>query len=317
VTGDGADDAAVVAEMAGALSNWGRWGPDDERGTLNLITPEKRAAAATLVRRGEVFALDIPLDAHGPQGGPRNPRSNPIHVVTRTGQDPPEVNGIGGTTQYTDDLAVLYLQAGTQWDSLAHVYYDDQLYNGHPASTVTARGAEKNGVDKYHDRFVSRGVLLDIARLHGLERLDDGHDITSEELDAASDAASLEVEPGDIVLVRTGLMSTWRETRRWDAFRGRNPGVHYTTARWFAAHGVAALACDNVGVERPGGLPTLAVPFHMLALRDMGMPLGEYWYLEDLADDCAGDGRYEFLLVAPALKVTGAVGSPVTPLAIK
>jgi len=311
------EEESLVAALGAELSNWGRWGPDDERGTLNLITPEKRAAAATLVRRGAVFSLSIPLDADGPQHDPRSPRTNPLHLVTRTGVDPPEVNGAGGTARYTDDMVVLHLQAGTQWDSLAHVFYDDQLYNGFPASSVTSRGAARDGVDKYYDQFVSRGVLLDIARLHGVETLEAGHDITSDELDRAAAAAEVEVTAGDIVLIRTGLMATWERTGRWDAFTSQDSGVHFTTARWFAEHGVAAVACDNGAVERPGAVRSLGIPFHMVAIRDMGMPLGEFWYLEELGADCAQDGRCEFLLVAPALRVTGAVGSPVTPLALK
>ncbi|HLN17560.1 MAG TPA: cyclase family protein [Acidimicrobiales bacterium] len=312
------DETKLLEDLGAQVRNWGRWGADDERGTLNLITAEKRAAAASLVRRGAVFSLTIPLDADGPQGSdPRNPRRNPLHVLTRTGTDPPQVNGTGGTSRYTDDMVVMHLQAATQWDALAHVFYDDRLYNGFPAATATTRGATRLGMEKYYDELVSRGVLLDIARLHEVETLPAGHRVTAEELDEACTTQRVTVEAGDIVLLRTGLMAVRDRTGGWAAFEGAAPGVHYTTATWFAEHGVAALACDNTAVESYGVLQHYAIPFHMLALRDMGMPLGEYWYLEELAADCADDRVYEFLLVAPGLRVTGAVGSPVTPLAMK
>jgi kynurenine formamidase len=312
------DETKLLEDLAVQVRNWGRWGADDERGTLNLVTAEKRAAAAGLVHRGAVFSLTIPLDADGPQGGdPRSARRNPLHIVTRTGTDPPEVNGTGGTSRYTDDMVVMHLQAATQWDALAHVFYDDRLYNGFPATTVTTRGASRLGMEKYYDDLVSRGLLLDIAKLHGVETLPPGHRISTEELDEACASQGVVVESGDIVLLRTGLMATRDRTGRWDDFGGAAPGVHFTTALWFAEHGVAALACDNLAVESSGVLQHYAIPFHMLALRDMGMPLGEFWYLEQLAADCADDGVYEFLLVAPGLRVTGAVGSPLTPLAMK
>ena len=306
-------------ELAATVRNWGRWGPDDEIGCLNLITPQKRAAAAALVRKGASFSLTIPLDGDGPQSGGGGGRSNPTLVATKTGNDPPEVNGIGGTAHYTDDVLLgLYLQAGTQWDSLAHVYYDGQLYNGFPASSVTSTGAAHLGFDRYYDRFVTRAVLLDVARLHGVETLPHGHLIDTAQLEQTAAAQGVSVEAGDIVLVRTGMMAIHDATGSWDAFNSAFPGLHFETALWFHEHDVAAVAADNMAVEVPGAGPDgLGIPFHMLALRDMGMPLGEFWYLEELAADCAGDGVYECMLVAPGLRVTRAVGSPVTPIALK
>ena len=307
------------AELAETVRNWGRWGPEDEIGCLNLITPEKRRDAAALVRKGASFSLTIPLDEHGPQPPGGGGRSNPMHLVTKTGNDPPEVNGIGGTAHYTDDLLIqFYLQAGTQWDALAHVYYDGQLYNGFPASSVTANGAAHVGFERYYDRFVTRGVLLDVARFHNLETLPHGHLIDTDQLEQTAAAQGVAVEPGDIVLIRTGMMALHDASGSWEAFNSKFPGLSYETALWFHEHDVAAVAADNMAVEVPGAGPEgLGIPFHMLALRDMGMPLGEFWYLEELAADCAEDGVYECMLVAPGLRVTRAVGSPVTPLALK
>lgn len=312
------DESQSFAELAASVRNWGRWGPDDQLGCLNLITPAKRVEAAGLVRKGTTFSLTIPLDDNGPQpGGPY--RSNPIHVATRTGNDPSEVNGVGGTAHFTDDLLVqLYLQAGTQWDSLAHVYYDDHLYNGFPASGVTGRGASHLGFEQYYDRFVTRGVLLDVARFRGVTTLPPGHVIDAEELEATAAAQSVTVGSGDILLVRTGLMAARDAAGSWKPFDDRPPGLHYLVATWLREHDVAAVAADNMAVEAMGLRPDgYAIPLHMLALRDMGLPLGEFFYLEDLAADCAEDGVYEFMLNAVGLRVTGALGSPVTPIALK
>ncbi len=302
-------------DAAATVSNWGRWGDDDEVGTLNLITAEKRRAAASLVKRGAVFSLALPLDSRGPQRGGR--RSNPLHVMTRTGLDPESINGLGDGSQFTDDMVVLHLQSSTQWDALAHVYYDGELYNGFPAGSVDSRGARHCGIDRVHDRFVSRGVLLDVARLHDVTTLPPGHAISADELDRAAAAGGVAVEEGDIVLVRTGLMATWHDTGRWDAFSEPQPGLHHEVATWLHERGVAAVAADNLMVEAMGVVDGVACPLHMLALRDMGLCLGEFWDLEELAADCAADGVHEFMLVAQALPFTGAVGSPVNPLALK
>jgi kynurenine formamidase len=304
-------------ELAASVRNWGRWGPDDERGCLNFITDDKRRAAAGLVRRGASFSLSIPLDENGPQAGGGG-RTNPSHLVTRSGNDPATVNGVGGTAHFTDDLLVqFYLQAGTQWDALAHVFYDGQLYNGFPASGITSKGTNHLGFDKYYDQLVTRGVLVDVARAQGVDTLPDDYVIDSAELDDVLAAQGVGVEGGDIVLVRTGLMALHDATGSWAAFNNPCPGVHYEVAAWCHRHDVAALAADNMAVEARTGWEGLGIPLHMLALRDMGMPLGEFFYLEALAADCAADGVYEFMLVAPGLRVTGALGSPVTPIALK
>jgi kynurenine formamidase len=304
-------------QLADRVRNWQRWGPDDEVGTLNFITAEKRRAAAALVKSGKVFSLSIPFGAGGPQSGIAN-RVNPIHLMLATGADPAAyATDLGGTARYTDDYVIMPLQCATQWDSLAHVYYGDALYNGYAAQTVTSQGALRNGIDKAHMRFVSRGVLLDVAREKGVDVLDGGYAITAADLEAAEAAESVRVASGDLLLVRTGLMSTWVRTGAWEGFRMPQPGLHWAVAEWMHDREVAAVATDTSVVEVVGLMEGVQVPFHMLALRDMGLSLGEYWNLEELGEDCAADGTYEFLLVAQALPVVGAVGSPVNPIAIK
>ena len=309
---------ADFEELLGRLSNWGRWGEDDERGALNYVTEEKRRSAAALVRRGRSFSLSIPVaNGRGPQRG-LGGRINPLHFMTATGCDPTGAVELGYGCRYTDDFLALTVQGGTQWDALCHIFYDGKLYNGHPAESVTSSGAARNGIDKVHADLVSRGVLLDVARHRGVDCLEPGHAIRTRELEAAEEAQGVRVGSGDVLLVRTGQMSTvGRHFSNWSAFHGREAGLHWETAEWLHEREVAAVAADNSMVEASGVLDDVAIPFHMLALCNLGIHLGEFWYLEALADDCAGDGVWEFLLVAQALPIEGGTGAPVNPLALK
>ena len=309
--------APEFEHLAAKVRNWGRWGDADGLGTLNLITAAKRMAAAALVRRGAVFSLCLPLQEDGPQLASAG-RANPQHFMLATGSDPVQPFDLGGGARFTDDFISMPLQAGTQWDSLAHVYYDDLLYNGYPSSSVDSYGAHRNSIDAARESFVTRGVLLDVHRVRNVQWLSEDDVITIDDLIAVEHATGLVVGSGDVVLIRVGLGARRAQSGTWDAYRTNNmAGVEWSTAEWFHERGVAAVASDNREVESPWGLPDVRVPFHMVALRDMGMPLGELWALEALAEDCARDDVYEFMLVAPPLPVAGAVGSPVNPIAIK
>ena len=308
---------ADFAELLGKLKNWGRWGERDQRGALNYITEEKRRAAAGLVRRGRTFSLSIPIaNGRGPQRG-LGGRVNPLHFMTATGTDPAGKLDLGYGCRYTDDFLAITVQGGTQWDALCHIFYDGQLYNGHPASSVTSSGAARNGIEKVHADLVSRGVLLDLARLQEVDCLAPGTAIRIADLEAAEQAQGVRVESGDILLVRTGQMSTVGDFANWSAFHGKEAGLHWETAAWLHERQVAAVAADNSMVEASGVLEGVAIPFHMLALCNLGIHLGEFWYLEELAKDCANDRVWEFLLVAQALPIVGGTGSPVNPLALK
>jgi kynurenine formamidase len=311
----------TLRELALRVRNWGKWGPDDEIGTLNYITPEVIARASQLVTAGKVFALGIPLQRNGPQSGTR-PRFNPIHTMFRDGGDQPrdaaavlDMQGYGGS----DDWIVMPLQCVTQWDSLAHVFYEGKMYNGFDANLVTSSGAAKNSIDKTKDKIVSRGVLLDVARYKGVQALAPGYAITVADLDGTAAAQKVAVQRGDILLIRTGFMSRYLEKGDWNYFDlDESPGVSVHTAAWMHAKEIAAVASDNYAVEvRPSELPTFRSPFHICAIPNMGLTLGEIFYLEELAADCAADGRYAFLLVAPPLPVTNAVGTPINPYAMK
>ena len=305
----------TVRALAKQVSNWGRWGADDERGTLNFITPEVVKRAAGLVRRGQVFSLGLTFGAEGPQIG-QGGRVNPLHLMTAVDQKLPGNYPDG--FRYADDVLVLPLQCATQWDSLAHVHYDGQLYNGFPVATTSAAGAAKNGIDKVGAGVVSRGVLLDIARLKGVSRLSPGTAISPADLEAAEQAQGVRVERGDVLLVRTGHLSVFTADGDRVGYMRMMPGLGVACAAWLHGREVAAVASDTNSVEViPFEDPTTPLPLHLLCLRDIGLTLGEMFVLDALADDCAADGVWEFLVTAPPLRVSGGIGSPLNPLAIK
>ncbi len=312
-----------LRETAERLRNWGRWGKDDEIGTLNFTKPEDIVAAAGLVRTGRVFSLALAYDSAGPQSGKSNypamGRFNPIHLMLRTGTD--AWSGVLDHRRIrgADDIIIMPLQAGTQWDGLAHIFYDDFMYNGYDCRLVTSGGAAKNGIEKTREKMVGRGVLLDVARAKGSDWLEDGYAITSDDLDETLAAQGVDVRRGDYLLVRTGQMKAKLDSGSWDGYPGGDaPGLGFDTLDWLHHREVAAVATDTWGVEvRPNQTRDATQPWHWVSIPNMGLTVGEIFHLEELAEDCADDSRYEFMFVAPALPVTGAVGSPTNPLAIK
>ena len=309
----------IIRETGKRLRNWGKWGPDDERGTLNYITPDTIVKAAALVRKGAVFSLAIPFNAKGPQiNQPR--RFNPIHRMMITGPDCttgaiPFPGGVG----FSDDMVIMPLQCATQWDALSHCFEDGVMWNGYSANEVSSRGAKRNGIDKVAAGIVSRGVLLDIPRAKGLRWLEPGYGVTADDLDAAVAAERVEVRPGDVLLVRTGHMTLCKDRGEWGTYAGGDaPGLSFHTADWVQQQQIAAVATDTWGMEvRPNEFPNTYQPLHQVFIPNMGLTIGEIFDMDALADDCAGDGVYEFFFAAPPLPITGAVGSPINPLAIK
>lgn len=309
-----------VKEMALRYRNWGRWGDDDQLGTLNLITPEKVREAAGLVRSGRVFSLALPLDGSGPMTGAFG-RVNPIHVMLQDGGD--VISGAQdhlAVLRYTDDAVYLVLQCATQWDALAHIYHEGQMYNGFGPEAVNSTGASKNSITAAKDKMVTRGVLLDIARHKGKRWLDVSEPIHDTDLEQCAQAQGVEVGAGDVVLVRTGRMGAVRERGAWgDEYAGGPAsGLAISAANFFCPRDVAAVALDTWGIEvLPNETPDVYQPLHIIMLVNAGIHIGEMFDLDRLAEDCAADGVYEFMFVAPPLTVTGAVGSAINPQAIK
>ncbi len=302
-----------LKQLAARVSNTGRWGADDERGTLNLIDAAAVLRGVAAARQGRTFSLAIPFDEDGPQTGAvpgrENPRRTMLSVNAPYTGDPADFCA-------NDDAVAMGVQAATHWDALAHVSYEGRLYNGIDASVVDERGAGRLGIENFGP-VVSRGVLADVARVHGVDHFDGGYAVTGDDLDVATTQSGVPVEPGDVLLVRTGQMHFLREGDP-ARFANPSPGLSTQSVEWLHDHDVAAVATDTLVFEVwPPEDPAVLLPVHLLHLVDMGMPQGQLWALDDLAADCAADGQYDFLLCATPLPLTRSVGGAVAPTAIK
>ncbi|ODT12258.1 MAG: cyclase [Microbacterium sp. SCN 70-18] len=310
-----------IAARAEACRNWGRWGEDDVLGTLNFIGPEVRVAAASLVLEGRVVSLSQSFDMNGPQKGWRR-RTNPVHLMLDTGTDAEAGNqgfphGIGGA----DDHVSMPLQCSTQWDGLGHIFDHGMAWNGRRAGdVVTSEGDLVTGVEHAASVIVSRGVLLDVGRFlqPDSRELPDGYAITVADLEGCAAAQGVSVGRGDIVLVRTGQLARARRDGWGDYAGGPAPGLSLTTAGWLHRTEIAAIATDTWGFEvRPNEFDVPAFqPLHQVVIPNLGLTIGEMWDLEELGSAAAESGRYDFLLSAAPLPITGAVGSPINPVAI-
>jgi kynurenine formamidase len=308
---------AVFTDMAARVRNWGRWGPEDEIGTLNLIDEPARRRGAASVVSGRAFALGLPLsEAEGIQLGFVEGRVNPTRTMVQVNKpvnaDQPD------WVCFSEDVLTLATQCATHWDALAHSSYGGVIYNGYPASTVSAEGAARCGIHRL-GTVVSRGVLLDVARALGRDVLEPGYPIMPNDLDAALALSGITLEPGDIVLVRSGQMVHLAPERRdLVAYTWPSPGLTIETAEWFFRHDVAAVATDTLVFEvYPSQHEDAYLPVHLLHLVEMGLTQGQNWVLDALAEDCAADGRYSFLLDATPLPLTHGLGTPLNPVALK
>lgn len=307
-------DRTAFDDLAAEVSNWGRWGDDDERGTLNLIDAAAVQRGLAAVVDGDRVSLAMPLDLDVPRLIGQPSRTPPLRTSLLVDFS---FTGDPDGPAFNDDSVTMGTQACTHWDALSHAGYGGQLYNGFPASTVTAAGgASRCGIDRV-GAVVSRGVLLDVARQLGVDAVAHGRPITPDDLDATLGGTDVELAPGDIVLIRTGAMGRLRSGDR-AFYEGGSCGLHPEVARWFRGRDVAAYAVDALN---PDSFPPASwdwfVPIHLLCLRDLGMIQGQNWVLDELADACAADGRWTFLLSATPEPITGASGAPVAPVAIR
>jgi kynurenine formamidase len=305
-------DAMSDAELRSLferVSNWGRWGPDDERGALNHIGAAQIVRAAGLVREGRTVSLsrDFPT-----QPGPENPWPAQHHMVIAG--DDCCVPGVEGLEVATDFIGIAFHgMASSHIDALCHVFAQGRMYNGRPASEVKSTGARSNTIMAARDGIVGRGVLLDLPRAQGRAFVEADHLVTIAELEAAEAAHGLRVETGDVLLVRLG-----RDARRAvhpdQAVAGLDPRV----VEWLHAREVAVLGGDGVHDPIPNGRihRDWAMPIHMLGLAAMGLHLMDNLDLEPLAEACAELGRRDFQFVAAPLRIAGGTGSPLNPIAI-
>jgi kynurenine formamidase len=288
-------------------NNWGRWGDDDERGALNLIGPEQVLRAAELVRTGRVFQLGMSIQSDGVPRWPTRPPT--LHLMIKHGGD--YVAGFAGKGDVgaADEYIGLSTHGTTHIDALSHLWYGNALYNGVEPREIRSSGAARNSIDKIGP-IVARGVLLDVARAAGVDRLAAGHPITTDELEQCAAAQGVEVGSGDVLLVRTGWVTQYAEDPK--LYHEAQPGLAVSTVPWLVERDVAVIGADNVSVEcfpDPGGDN---VPLHKRMLRDYGVHLIELLDLEELGQAEV----WEFLFVAGVLRIKRGVGSPLNPVAI-
>jgi kynurenine formamidase len=301
--------------MADAVRNWGRWGADDQRGTLNLIGPESVRRGLDAVRRGEPLTLSMPLQLKGPQDGTGIPgRINPVRTMlginTLMGSDP------AVAAAYSDDIIVMPTQAATHWDALSHLSWRGEMYNGVPADAVTVAGATSLGIETFGP-VVTRGVLLDVARHQGVERLPGGTEVTRSMLEDCAAHQGVDLHHGDVVLVRTGHVQLFY-AGDVHGYHTPTPGLGLDTAALFHEAGTAAVATDTIAFELlPSALPAVMLPLHVLCLVMIGMPQGQNFDLEALSAACAGDGHYDFLFEGTPLPIMHSTGGPTNPVALR
>jgi len=298
---------ADFERMMTELSNWGRWGKDDQMGTVNLITAAKRKHAASLVREGTTVSLAHNQDSEKSLDNPLPL----IHVMNSLGGvDHP------GLSFAVDTYTMTYHGISySHMDALCHCFYDHKLYNGFPPNVVTNAGASKLDITAFKDGIVTRGILMDIPRLKGVSYLEPGTPISPEDLDAWENKARVKVTSGDMVFIRTGRWACRAEKGPW-ALNHSAAGLYATCARWLKQRDVAALASDAVSDVLPSGVEGVNNPIHGLVIVALGTPIFDNLDLEELSKTANRLRRWDFMLTAAPMRIPGGTGSPLNPLAI-
>jgi kynurenine formamidase len=303
--------------------NWGRWGVDDERGAVNLLTPDVVVSALSAARDGRVLALGLPI--RGSTSGPaaqRVPhlagRPLPQHFMSVDGGDyAVGARRVKGALAVCDDTLIVSAHGTTTHiDALAHMWRDDVLYNGHPAARVRSYGATRCGIDKAGP-IVARGVLLDAAKRAGVDHLPGDARIGASLLQEMTETAGIEIEAGDVVLVRTGWPTVFEHDPA--GYQDQQPGLAHDGAQWLVDRGVVAVGSDNsaVGAMDPGGVfaGTVDEDVHLVTLWEHGVHLIEMLWLEELSGALPSD-RATFLFIAAPLAIEGGTASPLNPVAV-
>ena len=286
------------------ISNWGRWGPEDELGTLNLITDETRRAAAGLVEDGVSVSMALDLNTERDALN-----ANPFeHTLSTSRFADHEVAGDVYSVQY-------HGFAHSHVDGLPHFAHKGRMYNGFPVSGLREDGAERLGIHNARNGIVTRGVLVDMPRHRGVDYLEPGTALTAEDLEAWEEANGIRVGSGDVLLIRTGRWEAVRQLGQWN-FVERAAGSHASVAKWLKERDVAVIGSDGVSDVMPSGIDGLANPLHELVIVGLGMPILDNLDLDAVAAEAARRGRWEFLFVGAPLRVVGGTGSPLNPLAV-
>jgi kynurenine formamidase len=288
-----------------ANSNWGRWGDHDELGTLNLITPAKRKEAAALVQQGITVSLELELNKTADEWN-LNPFEHVVMVDEMAGHQ------VAGDKYSIESHGLVH----THMDGLPHFAHRGFFYNGIPYSAAKATGVEKLGIQNIGMNGVfTRGVLVDLPRLYGVDYLNPGHAIKAEDLEAWEGDAGVTIASGDVLLIRTGRWAKAAKDGKWN-FLGAAAGSHASLAAWLRRRDVAVLGSDGISDVMPSRVEGLALPLHELALVALGMPLLDNLDLDLLAEEAARLKRSTFLFVCAPLRIPGGTASPVNPLAV-
>ena len=296
--------AATLEQWMASLSNWGRWGKDDELGTLNLIIPEKRRQAAGLVTEGVSVSLAFDLAKEASTNN-EFPLEHSLRVHENDG-------GVFAEDTYTIRYHGF---AHSHVDALCHIFHQGKMYNGFPRSAVKPDGAEQLGVQAMKQGIFTRGVLVDVPWLKDVPYLEPGTAVRVEDLEAWEQKTGIHIASGDVLLVRTGLYKRHHEVGSWN-FTERAAGLHAAVVPWLKARDVATVGSDGTNEVFPSGIEGMPFPIHRLAVVALGMPLLDNLNLEDLAREAQARKRWTFLFVAAPLRVPGGTGSPLNPLAV-
>lgn len=301
------------------LSNWGRWGDDDSLGTMNHLTPEKKISSAKLVKEGLSVSCSWDIRTGLQPGATVESQRYMLHTglgLEEEGRKGLFGGGRAGAAQEYIGMVFHGLDV-THLDSLAHLFWDGKMYNGVSSSMVSDRqGAQVHDVLAVRDGVTTRGVLLDIPRLRGVDVLDADDHVYPEDLEAAEKAAGIKVEPGDVLLVRTGEGFARRaQKKNYNANKPRS-GYQAACLPWLQERGVAMIGSDVAQDVTPAGYKTVSMPIHMVGIVAMGLWLIDNCQLEDLAATCEKLGRWEFQFMMAPIRFQGVTGSPVNPLAI-
>jgi kynurenine formamidase len=303
-----------LEELYEQCSNWGRWGDDDELGALNLLTPQRRAAAMASVRSGRSISLANDL--------PKVPSAEnpfPAHHHMLASGDALDSNGIPGYEATRDYVGTDVHGLGvTHIDALCHMFAKGRSYNDAMPDTVKSTGATANTIMAAADGIVGRGVLLDVARALGEPHLPGNTAITPDQLDATCETQGVEVGEGDLLLVATGRDARRTESRgRFDPIADGMAGLHAECLPWLHERGIALLGGDGISDPMPGlGIAEWPFPIHQIAITRLGLMLIDNCRLDDLAAACADAGAWDFLLSVAPLRVPGGTGCPVNPIAV-
>ena len=294
---------AEFDSLAKSVSNWGRWGKDDQLGALNLITPEKRKEAARLVTSG--VSISLSRNVITVQIGSSPPFEQ--HMI-RTGLTP-------GAESSSDTYSVQYHgHSQTNLDALCHFFYEGQMYNGFPQQDVTEKGASKLSVINVKNGILTRAVLMDFPWLFGSKYLKGARAIYPGDLDEWEKKTGVKIESGDAVFIRTGRWARWDSEKDWDMWK-EAAGLHVSSMPWFKKRDVAVLGGDMVADVAPSGVAGIRMPVHTIAINSMGIVILNNCDLDAASAYGAEHHRWDFLLTVAPLAVETGTGSPVNPTA--